>query len=69
MRLRVDPANAAVITAVDFIGFDGYPYWQGATIPQSADVFWQSINATREAANKVKVSFQSPDRERDRHRG
>jgi exo-beta-1,3-glucanase (GH17 family) len=59
IHLRVDPANADVIKAVDFVGHDGYPFWQGSTIPQSAEVLWQSIAKTREAANKVKVSSTS----------
>lgn len=52
---RVDGANADVIRAVDFVGSDAYPYWQGATVPQSADVFWKSVDDVRNAVNSVKV--------------
>lgn len=55
-RRRVDPANADVVRAVDVVGHDGYPYWQGATIPQSNGVFWESVRNTRNAVNAIKVS-------------
>lgn len=48
----VDDANKDVIVASDWIGMDGYPYWQGAAIENAADVFWQSVDATRNAVNK-----------------
>jgi exo-beta-1,3-glucanase (GH17 family) len=53
---RVDPKNKPLIRACDFIGTDEYPYWQGATIPQSAEVFWDSVQEVIDAANEVKVS-------------
>lgn len=49
----VNDANKDVITASDFIGMDGYPYFQGASIEQASDVFWQSVDATRNAVNAV----------------
>ena len=33
---------------------DGYPYFQGAAIQDGANVFWQSVQATRDAVNSVK---------------
>ena len=50
----VNASNAAVISACDWIGTDGYPYWQGSQISSSHDVFWQSVNAVRDVVNKVK---------------
>lgn len=50
----VNSTNNAVITASDFVGLDGYPYFQGAAIQDGANVFWQSVQATRDAVNSVK---------------
>ncbi|KAJ9645848.1 hypothetical protein H2201_008205 [Coniosporium apollinis] len=50
----VDPANEAVIHASDFVGMDGYPYWQGATPVQMRDTFWASVQATRDVVHRVK---------------
>ena len=33
---------------------DGYPYFQGTVIQEGANVFWQSVQATRNAVNSVK---------------
>lgn len=49
----VDGANADVIRAADFIGMDGYPYFQGSSIEDAANVFWQSVDATRNAVNQI----------------
>lgn len=38
----VDGSNDVVIKACDFIGMDGYPYWQGASIDDAYNVFFQS---------------------------
>jgi exo-beta-1,3-glucanase (GH17 family) len=46
----VDGANEAVVDAVDFLGMDGYPYFQNAAIGDAADVFWQSVTDTKNAA-------------------
>ena len=50
----VDPANEAVIRACDFVGTDGYPYFQNANIRDGYNVFWQSVQATRDVVNRVK---------------
>jgi glucan endo-1,3-beta-D-glucosidase len=47
----VDSANAAVITASDFLGMDGYPYFQNTAIADAANTFWQSVDATKNVAN------------------
>jgi len=47
----VNGANTAVITACDFVGMDGYPYWQGSDINGSKDVFFQSYQATKNAVS------------------
>jgi len=39
----VNPANSAVIEASDFIGTDGYPYYQDSSINDAYNVFWQSV--------------------------
>lgn len=49
----VDGANEVVLKASDFIGMDGYPYFQNAAIEDAANVFWQSVQATRDAVNRV----------------
>ncbi|KAF1816483.1 glycoside hydrolase family 17 protein [Eremomyces bilateralis CBS 781.70] len=50
----VDGANEAVIQASDFVAHQGYPYWQGADIANSASVYWASVQATRDVVNAVK---------------
>lgn len=47
----VDGANAEVITACDFLGMDGYPYFQNSAIADAATTFWDSVTATKNAAN------------------
>lgn len=32
---------------------DGYPYWQSTAIGDAPSVFWQSVDATRNAVNSV----------------
>ena len=44
----VDTANTAVIEACDFLGMDGYPYFQDASIDDANDVFWTSVNNVRD---------------------
>ena len=43
-----------VIRACDFIGTDGYPYFQASTIQDGYDVFWESVEDTRNMVNAVK---------------
>lgn len=33
---------------------DGYPYFQGATIDDAPRVFWESVDATKAAVDRVK---------------
>lgn len=49
----VDGANEVVIKASDFIGMDGYPYFQNAAIGNAEKVFFDSLQATRDAVNRV----------------
>lgn len=49
----VDPANNAVIKACDFIGTDGYPYYQDSSINNAYNVFWESVQNTKDAVAKV----------------
>jgi len=49
----VDNANEAVITACDFIGLDGYPYFQNAAIGDAYNTFWDSVTATRNQVNAI----------------
>lgn len=48
----VDPANTAVIAAVDWLGNDAYPYWQGIGFDNGAanDAYWQAVNDVRSVA-------------------
>jgi len=50
----VKPENAPVIMACDFVGTDGYPYYQDASINDGSNTFWSSVDATRRAVNNVK---------------
>lgn len=64
----VDSSNQAVIDACDFLGMDGYPYFQNSAIGDASDVFWQSVTDTKNAAGGKPVwvtetgmfSFSSP---------
>ncbi|KAF3122768.1 hypothetical protein TWF594_002739 [Orbilia oligospora] len=55
----VDGSNRAVIDALDWIGFDGYPYFQSNmpnnSIEAAADLFWESYEATRQAVSGKEV--------------
>ncbi|KAF4630268.1 hypothetical protein G7Y89_g7870 [Cudoniella acicularis] len=53
----VSGANTAVIQASDFIGTDGYPYFQSTEanpIDQGYTLFWDSVQAVRNVVNNVK---------------
>jgi len=50
----VNSANTAVIQACDFVGMDAYPYYQNANINDAYNVFWESVQNTRDVVNKVK---------------
>ncbi|KAL8861806.1 MAG: hypothetical protein Q9178_001675 [Gyalolechia marmorata] len=49
----VDPKNEAVIRACDFVGHDGYPYWEGVSIEQGLNAFRQNLEKTRNAAYRA----------------
>lgn len=50
----VNPANNAVIQACDFIGTDGYPYFQDASVNDGYNVFWQSVTNVGNMVAQVK---------------
>ena len=53
----VDPRNEAVIRACDFVGTDGYPYFQKTQnnpIDQGYNLFRESIRVTRQVVDRVK---------------
>ena len=50
----VKPANIPVINASDFIGTDGYPYFQNASINDGYNVFWQSVDDVQNMVQDVK---------------
>jgi len=50
----VNNANTAVIQACDFVGTDGYPYFQGSTESDAYNVFWDSVSQVRNVVNNVK---------------
>ncbi|KAG4422093.1 hypothetical protein IFR04_004720 [Cadophora malorum] len=53
----VNGANADVIRACDFVGTDGYPYFQNTQangIDQSYNLFWDSVQQVRDVVNTVK---------------
>ncbi|KAI4265961.1 MAG: hypothetical protein L6R38_009056 [Xanthoria sp. 2 TBL-2021] len=50
----VDPKNEDVIRACDFVGHDGYPYWEGVSVEQGLNAFRNNLEKTRNAVNRVK---------------
>ncbi|KAL8997693.1 MAG: hypothetical protein Q9169_003100 [Polycauliona sp. 2 TL-2023] len=50
----VDPKNEDVIRACDFVGHDGYPYWEGASVDQGLNAFRINLEKTRGVVNRVK---------------
>ncbi|KAF4548783.1 putative glycosyl hydrolases family 17 protein 2 [Elsinoe fawcettii] len=54
----VDPANDVVTKACDFVGLDGYPYFEAARIDQAAKVFMKSVRRTRSHTGSVKPGIQ-----------
>ncbi|CAK4033790.1 glycoside hydrolase family 17 [Lecanosticta acicola] len=51
----VDAANDAVIEACDFVGMDGYPYWQDVAIENAYDTFFASYQNTLDHVQSVKA--------------
>ncbi|TVY20102.1 putative glucan endo-1,3-beta-glucosidase eglC [Lachnellula arida] len=52
----VDSANTAVIEAADFIGTDGYPYFQNTeanSIDVAYNLFWDSVQNVKDAVNSA----------------
>jgi len=52
----VDGRNEAVIKACDFIGTDGYPYFQNTqanSIDNAYNLYWESVQAVRDVVNRV----------------
>ena len=49
----VNRTNDNVTLACDFVGMDGYPYFQGATVEQAPTVFWDSYWDTRGVVDVV----------------
>jgi glucan endo-1,3-beta-D-glucosidase len=53
----VNENNVEVINASDFVGTDGYPYFQNTqanSIDQGSNLFWESTQAVRNIVNRVK---------------
>ncbi|KAF2218208.1 putative glucan endo-1,3-beta-glucosidase eglC [Elsinoe ampelina] len=50
----VDGRNEDVIKACDFVGHDGYPYWQDTAVQDAPAVFWDAVNKVRDVVNRVK---------------
>ena len=50
----VNPANTAVIYASDFIGTDGYPYFQDSSINDAYNVFWKSVSDVGSVVAQIK---------------
>lgn len=50
----VRPENEVLIRACDFVGTDGYPYFQDTAIESAAEVFWKSVNDVRAVVDRVK---------------
>ncbi|KAE9377383.1 glycoside hydrolase family 17 protein [Stipitochalara longipes BDJ] len=53
----VDSANSGVIEACDFVGTDGYPYWQDTEangIDEAYNLFFGSVQEVKDAVSSVK---------------
>lgn len=50
--------NKPVVTAVDFVGCDAYPYWQGVTVPESLDTYFKAIEDTKTAVTAIKAGLE-----------
>lgn len=51
-------SNAAVLSAIDWIGFDGYPYWESALANSIGDAktrFYEGLNKTKALAGNTPV--------------
>ncbi|KAJ9658093.1 hypothetical protein H2198_003931 [Neophaeococcomyces mojaviensis] len=53
----VDDANTAVIDAVDWLGNDLYPYWQGIGVDDGAanGAYWEAVNRVRAVSQGKEV--------------
>ncbi|KAF7188831.1 putative glucan endo-1,3-beta-glucosidase eglC [Pseudocercospora fuligena] len=49
----VDGANDEVTKACDFVGMDGYPYWQGSSIDDAYNVFFQSYTDVKNHVQSI----------------
>ena len=49
----VKSENSAVVRACDFIGTDGYPYFQDVAASDNYGTFWDSVQAVRDVVNSV----------------
>ena len=49
----VKSENNPVIKACDFIGTDGYPYFQDVAAQDNEKTFWDSVQAVRDVVNSV----------------
>jgi glucan endo-1,3-beta-D-glucosidase len=49
----VDGANDVVTKACDFVGLDAYPYWEGASIDDAYNVFFQSYKRTKDHVQSI----------------
>ncbi|KAL8728474.1 MAG: hypothetical protein Q9166_005372 [cf. Caloplaca sp. 2 TL-2023] len=50
----VDPKNEEAIRACNFVGHDGYPYWEGVRVEEGLNAFRQNLEKTRDVVNRVK---------------
>jgi glucan endo-1,3-beta-D-glucosidase len=53
----VDPATEVLVKACDFVGTNGFPYFQNTqnnNIDQAYNLFWESISAVRQVVDRVK---------------
>ncbi|KAM3066918.1 hypothetical protein ACMFMG_007064 [Clarireedia jacksonii] len=61
----VDGANTAVIKACDFVGLDGYPYFQSTMqndIGVAYNLFWQSVDQVRSTVQNVPLALYPDSR-------
>lgn len=53
----VDPASEVLVRACDFVGTNGFPYFQNTqnnNIDQAYNLFWESIGRVRQVVDRVK---------------
>lgn len=47
-----------VIKACDFVGTDGYPFYEDSVITRGSEVFWRSVNKVKAVVKNIKPGME-----------